>query len=120
MVCRFLYQAWRPAASLAYSARYHQIKVSEPRRYYEVKSTVEESLSRRRSLQAPLRLLSFDGGGVRGLSSLLILEELMKNVARLEKKSGKLDRNYHKPLKPCRYFDLIGGQTATQSTSSIK
>jgi patatin-like phospholipase/acyl hydrolase len=87
----------------------YQVKVSGTRRHYEVKSVVEESHSRIRSPQAPLRLLSFDGGGIRGLSSLLILEELMKNVARLEKKSGRLDKNHHKPLKPYRYFDLIGG-----------
>jgi len=45
----------------------------------------------------PLRLLSLDGGGVRGLSSLLILGHLMKRV------------NPQKPPKPCEYFDLIGG-----------
>ena len=38
-----------------------------------------------------------DGGGVRGLSSLLILQNLMKNI------------NPEKPPKPCEVFDLIGG-----------
>jgi patatin-like phospholipase/acyl hydrolase len=42
-------------------------------------------------------LLSLDGGGVRGLSSLQILKQLMKTV---DPKS---------PPKPCDYFDLIGG-----------
>ena len=44
-----------------------------------------------------LRLLSLDGGGVRGLSSLHILKELMETV----------DRDT--PPKPCDYFDMIGG-----------
>jgi patatin-like phospholipase/acyl hydrolase len=38
-----------------------------------------------------------DGGGVRGLSSLIILKYLMKRL------------NPQKPPKPCEYFDLIGG-----------
>lgn len=44
-----------------------------------------------------LRLLSLDGGGVRGLSTLLILERLMRKV------------NLESPPKPCDYFDMIGG-----------
>lgn len=47
------------------------------------------------------RLLSLDGGGVRGLSSLLILREIMEEIQR---QSGTEDT----PL-PCQYFDLIGG-----------
>ena len=44
-----------------------------------------------------LRLLALDGGGVRGLSVLMILEQLMEAV------------NPEAPLKPCDYFDMIGG-----------
>jgi patatin-like phospholipase/acyl hydrolase len=44
-----------------------------------------------------LRLLALDGGGVRGLSELLILEQLMEKV------------NPDAPPKPCDYFDMIGG-----------
>jgi len=47
------------------------------------------------------RLLSLDGGGVRGLSSLLILREIMEEV-------GRRKRIKPPPL-PCEYFDLIGG-----------
>jgi len=47
------------------------------------------------------RILSLDGGGVRGLSSLVILEEIMKEIRRRD----SLDEV---PL-PCEYFDLIGG-----------
>ncbi|KAF2812175.1 FabD/lysophospholipase-like protein [Mytilinidion resinicola] len=44
-----------------------------------------------------LRLLALDGGGVRGLSALLILEQLMETI------------NPDAPPKPCDYFDMIGG-----------
>jgi patatin-like phospholipase/acyl hydrolase len=46
------------------------------------------------------RILSLDGGGVRGLSSLFILREIMKDI---EQQLGAAD------VKPCEYFDLIGG-----------
>lgn len=47
------------------------------------------------------RILCLDGGGVRGLSSLLILHELMEDI---EVRTGAEDTP-----KPCEYFDLIGG-----------
>ena len=42
-----------------------------------------------------------DGGGIRGKSSLLILENIMERVRKLE---GLDD-----VPRPCDYFDLIGG-----------
>jgi patatin-like phospholipase/acyl hydrolase len=52
----------------------------------------------------PLRILSLDGGGVRGIASLYILRELMSQVRRdLQMKDSKL------ALRPCDYFDLICG-----------
>lgn len=44
-----------------------------------------------------LRLLALDGGGVRGLSSLQILKQLMDVI------------DPESPPKPCDYFDVIGG-----------
>ena len=44
-----------------------------------------------------LRLLALDGGGVRGLSTLQILKQLMNVV------------DPESPPKPCDYFDMIGG-----------
>jgi len=44
-----------------------------------------------------LRLLALDGGGVRGLSTLLILQQLMEAI------------DPETPPKPCEYFDMIGG-----------
>jgi len=43
-----------------------------------------------------VRLLALDGGGVRGLSAL-ILQQLMEAV------------DSDAPPKPCDYFDMIGG-----------
>jgi Patatin-like phospholipase len=47
------------------------------------------------------RVLALDGGGVRGLSSLLILREIMEEI---ERKTGA-----EEAPRPCDYFDLIGG-----------
>lgn len=44
-----------------------------------------------------IRVLALDGGGVRGLSSLMILQNLMSTI------------DPDSPPKPCDYFDMIGG-----------
>ena len=57
--------------------------------------------------QAPLRILSLDGGGVRGISSLYILKELMAQNNRQRRAA-----NQNEPtsvVKPCDVFDLICG-----------
>ena len=46
------------------------------------------------------RILSLDGGGVHGLSALLILRNIMEEIAR---------RNGMAEARPCEHFDLIGG-----------
>ena len=46
-----------------------------------------------------LKLLSLDGGGVKGLTSLLLLEQVFNE---LEHISGRT-------VKPFEVFDLIGG-----------
>jgi hypothetical protein len=53
-----------------------------------------------------LCLLSLDGGGVRGLSTLYILKSLMDKLA--YERYGQAASNYP-PIKPCELFDLIGG-----------
>lgn len=47
------------------------------------------------------RILSLDGGGGRGLSTLLILRNLMEEIGRRNGTSTA--------AKPCDYFDMIGG-----------
>lgn len=56
---------------------------------------------------APLRILSLDGGGVRGISSLYILKELMAQIAR-EHRAENPGASELSP-RPCDYFDLICG-----------
>lgn len=48
-----------------------------------------------------LCLLSLDGGGVRGLSTLYILRDIMVQLNH--------ERDDGDNLKPCDVFDLIGG-----------
>ncbi|KAI0098144.1 FabD/lysophospholipase-like protein [Nemania sp. FL0031] len=60
---------------------------------------------------API-VLSLDGGGVRGLSSLYILREIMREIKRLDDDAPAGDRleqlNEELPL-PCHYFDFMIG-----------
>ncbi|KKF93649.1 Patatin [Ceratocystis platani] len=49
----------------------------------------------------PFKILSLDDGGVGGLSSLLILENIMENIQKTE--------GLDKTPRPCERFDLIGG-----------
>src|SRR5262249_25091221 len=54
-----------------------------------------------------LCLLSLDGGGVRGISSLVILRRLMRMI------------DPSNELRPCDVFDMIGG-TSTGGLVSLK
>ncbi|KAK3382112.1 hypothetical protein B0T24DRAFT_660893 [Lasiosphaeria ovina] len=49
----------------------------------------------------PLCLLALDGGGIRGLSQLVILDEIMNRI--------KYDLDVDEDLLPADFFDLIGG-----------
>jgi patatin-like phospholipase/acyl hydrolase len=50
----------------------------------------------------PLKILSLDGGGVRGIATLYLLRGLMHQIAL------STDQN-PESLRPCDYFDLIAG-----------
>ncbi|KAF2195453.1 FabD/lysophospholipase-like protein [Zopfia rhizophila CBS 207.26] len=54
----------------------------------------------------PLRILSLDGGGVRGYSMLIILQELMHRT--FVETEGRAPKRHEIP-KPCDHFDLIAG-----------
>ena len=58
------------------------------------------------SSRLPLRILSIDGGGVRGIASLQVLKEVMSQIRRtqLADNPDALVSN-----RPCDYFDLICG-----------
>ncbi|KAK0477682.1 acyl transferase/acyl hydrolase/lysophospholipase, partial [Armillaria novae-zelandiae] len=49
----------------------------------------------------PVNLLSLDGGGIRGVSQLIILDEIMKRI--------QVKKHLIEVPKPCEYFHLIGG-----------
>jgi patatin-like phospholipase/acyl hydrolase len=53
----------------------------------------------------PLKILVLDGGGVRGLSEVLILKNLFQRIA-FEENAG---RRSEKLPEPYKYFDLICG-----------
>ena len=59
----------------------------------------------------PVTNYQTDGGGIRGLSELLILKEVMHRLMVAE--NTKRESDGQPPLtslpKPCDYFDLIGG-----------
>ena len=50
-----------------------------------------------------LRVLALDGGGVKGLFSIIVLEHLMEAVRQIDAP------DITDALKPCNYFDLICG-----------
>lgn len=62
--------------------------------------------------QAPVKLLSIDGGGVRGLSALVLLEQLM-DLSNNEREKRNL-----RPQEPWEMFDMIGG-TSTGGLVSL-
>lgn len=75
-------------------------------------SVVEEPLTRQRGTSTRrIRLLSLDGGGVKGLFSILVLQRLIHEAEKIE--GGLTGRK-----RPCDYFDLIGG-TSTGGLLSI-
>jgi patatin-like phospholipase/acyl hydrolase len=64
-----------------------------PLKLLSLGKTFEPVTDHKQSLLKPLT----DGGGIRGISTLIILKYLMKRI------------NPKNPPKPCDYFDLIGG-----------
>ncbi|KAK6810428.1 hypothetical protein RU639_013809 [Aspergillus parasiticus] len=57
----------------------------------------------------PLRILSLDGGGIRGISSLLILGNIMEKIRDEIRKQACDDGGLKPTPRPYEYFDLIGG-----------
>jgi patatin-like phospholipase/acyl hydrolase len=59
-----------------------------------------------------MRLLSLDGGGVKGISSLMILDATMERVKQIEQGKGLNDNSQRLPIK---YLDLAGGDKYQRS-----
>ena len=59
----------------------------------------------------PVRILSLDGGGIRGLSTLFILKEIMAQVCRENRESQEFPGGIAQLRlpHPCDHFDLICG-----------
>jgi hypothetical protein len=74
------------------SERYQQLHYQQP------------APARRRKV----RILSLDGGGIRGYSTLVILGELMHQVY-VQENGGRPPKSSNDLPRPCDYFDLIGG-----------
>lgn len=55
-----------------------------------------------------VRILSLDGGGIRGYSTLVILGELMHQIY-VQEHGGRPPKSPADLPRPCDYFDLIGG-----------
>jgi patatin-like phospholipase/acyl hydrolase len=68
-------------------------------------------LTTREPQDRPLRLLSLDGGGIRGISELVILEEIMHRVNQvLKQETPSLPgQKENISLLPADYFDMICG-----------
>lgn len=68
-------------------------------------------LTTQKSQDRPLRLLSLDGGGIRGISELVILGEIMHRVEQvLKQETPRLPGQKEKiSLLPADYFDMICG-----------
>ena len=58
----------------------------------------------------PKRVLSIDGGGVRGAISVAFLEKLEKTIEEIE----------GKPTLLCDWFDLIGGTSVPAQSSPLR
>ncbi|TGZ76755.1 FabD/lysophospholipase-like protein [Ascodesmis nigricans] len=87
---------------------------SEPR--YSMDSLTQQTLQQLQLQAAPTapagpckaRILSLDGGGIRGYSTLIILQELMHQVY-VYTHNGKGPKTPADLPRPCDYFDLIAG-----------
>ncbi|KAI5918527.1 FabD/lysophospholipase-like protein [Camillea tinctor] len=61
-------------------------------------------------MASSIKILSLDGGGVRGISSLQILQDLMERI--------KVAKGLTEVPRPCEIFDIIGG-TSTGGIMAI-
>jgi hypothetical protein len=86
------------------------VDVMEPRRGRGVRLlSLGESIAF--ATLALIQASKIDGGGIRGLSELLIIDHMMKRI--------KQEQRLAEVPKPCEYFDMIGGTSTGGWVSSI-
>ena len=105
-----------------------------PKEYDSVKETQTEPVELEASLSSAVsyisvdsqqpkrrkvRILSLDGGGIRGYSTLVILGELMHQVY-VQENGGRAPKSPQDLPRPCDYFDLIGGNGTTTRPKSFQ
>ncbi|KAK6536357.1 hypothetical protein TWF281_000596 [Arthrobotrys megalospora] len=78
--------------------RHEEMVFEEEREIQTIRSLISQYGPSSYPHEHPLRVLCLDGGGVRGLSSLLIIKRIMQQVAPSVKNP-----------RPCDYFDMISG-----------
>ncbi|KAF3107678.1 hypothetical protein TWF594_007876 [Orbilia oligospora] len=78
--------------------RYEEMVFEEEKEIQTLRSLISQFGPSSYPYEHPLRVLCLDGGGVRGLSSLLIVKQIMQQIA----------PNVRNP-RPCDYFDMISG-----------
>ncbi|KAF3188431.1 hypothetical protein TWF225_003407 [Orbilia oligospora] len=78
--------------------RYEEMVFEEEKEIQTLRSLISQFGPSSYPYEHPLRVLCLDGGGVRGLSSLLIVKQIMQQIA----------PNVKNP-RPCDYFDMISG-----------
>lgn len=71
---------------------------------------IAEGFLPNKCLEEGLIFLSLDGGGIRGLSSLQVLKNILEKVAQ--------EQGLSKPHKPCEFFNMIG-ETSTGGLIAI-
>ncbi|KAL7268770.1 hypothetical protein RUND412_008596 [Rhizina undulata] len=82
-------------------------RTSEPAQG-NLRETTRERVESPVEKKRKIRILSLDGGGIRGYSTLLILEEMMYHIY-VRDHNGRTPKSADDLPRPCEYFDLIGG-----------
>jgi len=85
----------------------YPIRITDGPPTIKIPSACTKPSDYRNMAEAPVRILSLDGGGVRGISSLYILKELMAQIARDHRAENPAAPDLSP--RPCEYFDLICG-----------
>jgi hypothetical protein len=77
------------------------LSLGEPRLLFDPNPKLSPQLLQRATHADTILAILPDGGGIRGLSSLLILEDVMEKLRAAQGRSAV--------PRPCQVFDLIGG-----------